>query len=119
MALLPILRKRFIPRNIAYSEITVLRGSQSNSIWYYSWGYHDFPTDFPNGVNFTIGKSDIAKDWNYIHWSVYGPSYTRKNAVWDNMNNWTINFDYGSKINLKRNLTATLTIQLAAAKTAR
>ncbi|KAG8681213.1 hypothetical protein FRC11_001418, partial [Ceratobasidium sp. 423] len=26
------------------------------------WGYYDFPTDFPNGVNFTIGRSDISKD---------------------------------------------------------
>ncbi|QRW06593.1 rhamnogalacturonate lyase [Ceratobasidium sp. AG-Ba] len=82
------------------------------------WGQYDFPTEFPNGVNFTIGKSDIAKDWNYIHWSVYGPSYTRKNAVWDNMNNWTINFDYNQTSNPKVNSTATLTIQLAGAKTA-
>ncbi|CAE6486760.1 unnamed protein product, partial [Rhizoctonia solani] len=81
------------------------------------WGYHDFPTDFPNGVNFTIGKSDIAKDWNYVHWSVFGPSYTRKNAVWDNMNNWTINFDYSRKKS-KANSTATFTVQLAGAKTA-
>ncbi|KAF8713266.1 polysaccharide lyase family 4, partial [Rhizoctonia solani] len=83
----------------------------------FSWGYHDFPTDFPNGVNFTIGKSDIAKDWNYVHWSVFGPSYTRKNAVWDNMNNWTINFDYSRKKS-KANSTATFTVQLAGAKTA-
>ncbi|CAE6450587.1 unnamed protein product [Rhizoctonia solani] len=81
------------------------------------WGYHDFPTDFPNGVNFTIGKSNVAKDWNYIHWSVFGPSYTRKNAVWDNMNNWTINFDYSRKAS-KANSTATFTVQLAGAKTA-
>ncbi|KAG8758733.1 hypothetical protein FRC12_009931, partial [Ceratobasidium sp. 428] len=83
------------------------------------WGYYDFPTDFPNGVNFTIGKSDIAKDWNYIHWSVFGPSYKRTNAVWDKMNNWTINFDYKQKtINPNFASTATLTIQLAGAKTA-
>ncbi|KAB5595921.1 Rhamnogalacturonate lyase [Ceratobasidium theobromae] len=82
------------------------------------WGYWDFPTDFPNGVNFTIGKSDIAKDWNYIHWSVFGPSYTRKTAVWDNMNNWTINFDYTPQKSNKKVSTATLTIQLAGAKTA-
>ncbi|KAG8701655.1 hypothetical protein FRC09_005214 [Ceratobasidium sp. 395] len=83
------------------------------------WGYYDFPTDFPNGVNFTIGKSDIARDWNYIHWSVFGPSYKRTNAVWDKMNNWTINFDYKQKtINPNFASTATLTIQLAGAKTA-
>jgi hypothetical protein len=27
------------------------------------WGVYDFPTDFPEGVNFTIGQSDISKDW--------------------------------------------------------
>ncbi|KAG8727221.1 hypothetical protein FRC11_013662, partial [Ceratobasidium sp. 423] len=67
------------------------------------WGYYDFPTDFPNSVNFTIG-------------SVFGPNFPRKNTVWDNMN-WTINFDYPRKVP-KVNPTATLTIQLAGAKTA-
>ena len=27
------------------------------------WGAYDFPTDFPSGVNYTIGNSDPAKDW--------------------------------------------------------
>jgi hypothetical protein len=27
------------------------------------WGAYDFPTDFPTGVNYTIGTSDPAKDW--------------------------------------------------------
>jgi hypothetical protein len=27
------------------------------------WGVYDFPTDFPEGVNFTIGQSDISQDW--------------------------------------------------------
>ncbi|KAJ1303374.1 hypothetical protein OPQ81_011568 [Rhizoctonia solani] len=78
------------------------------------WGQWDFPTDFPNGVNYTIGKSDVSKDWNYVHWSVFGPSYTRTEAINTNMNNWTINFEHGNRI--RENSTGTLTIQLAGAK---
>ncbi|HLX63161.1 MAG TPA: polysaccharide lyase family protein [Planctomycetota bacterium] len=33
---------------------------------YWQWGlYNDYPKDFPNDVNFVIGKSDFHKDWNY------------------------------------------------------
>lgn len=32
------------------------------------WAVYDFPTDFPEGVNFRIGESKEAEDWNYIHW---------------------------------------------------
>ncbi|TLD22605.1 hypothetical protein E2P81_ATG07798 [Venturia nashicola] len=32
------------------------------------WGAYDFPADFPDGVNFRIGESNEAEDWNYIHW---------------------------------------------------
>jgi rhamnogalacturonan endolyase len=33
---------------------------------YWQWGlYNDYPKDFPSDVNFTIGKSDFRKDWNY------------------------------------------------------
>jgi rhamnogalacturonan endolyase len=33
---------------------------------YWVWGlYHDYPKEFPNDVNFVIGKSDWSKDWNY------------------------------------------------------
>ncbi|CAE7116107.1 unnamed protein product [Rhizoctonia solani] len=78
------------------------------------WGQWDFPTDFPNGVNYTVGKSDVSQDWNYVHWSVFGPSYTRAQAVSANMNNWTINFEHTSQTG--SNSTGTLTIQLAGAK---
>ncbi|KDN45410.1 hypothetical protein RSAG8_04997, partial [Rhizoctonia solani AG-8 WAC10335] len=81
------------------------------------WGQWDFPTDFPNGVNYTVGRSDVSQDWNYVHWSVFGPSYTRTEAVSANVNNWTINFEHASQI--KANSTGTLTIQLAAAKSSR
>ena len=33
---------------------------------YWHWGlYLLYPKEFPNDVNFTIGKSDYRKDWNY------------------------------------------------------
>lgn len=55
--------------------------------------------DFPNDVDYTIGKSDFAKDWNYSQW-------TRYNKV----PYWTIHF------NLPKALTgkATLTLGVAA-----
>ncbi len=30
-----------------------------------------YPAQFPNDVDFTIGRSDPAKDWNYAQWSWY------------------------------------------------
>ena len=34
---------------------------------YYQWGlYNQYPKDFPNDVNFVIGKSDYRKDWNLM-----------------------------------------------------
>ena len=33
---------------------------------YWVWGlYNEYPKEFPNDVNFIIGKSDWRKDWNY------------------------------------------------------
>ncbi|MGO9111845.1 MAG: polysaccharide lyase family protein [Thermoguttaceae bacterium] len=33
---------------------------------YWQWGlYNEYAKDFPNDVNFVIGKSDYHKDWNY------------------------------------------------------
>ncbi|CAE6460380.1 unnamed protein product [Rhizoctonia solani] len=95
-------KKSLHPKSTAYSKQN------------YGWGQWDFPTDFPNGVNYTVGRSDVSQDWNYVHWSVFGPSYTRTEAVSANMNNWTINFEHASQI--KANSTGILTIQLAAAK---
>ena len=32
------------------------------------WGlWLDFPTDFPTGVNYIVGQSNPAEDWNYAH----------------------------------------------------
>ncbi|KAJ7591429.1 galactose mutarotase-like domain-containing protein [Mycena floridula] len=81
------------------------------------WGAYDFPTDFPRGVNFTIGESNEATDFNYIHWSVFGPTFTRPTPVFDNLANWTINFNLPSNLNLRTGQ-ATFTVQLAGVKTA-
>lgn len=33
------------------------------------WGkFMDYPSEFPNGVNFTIGKSSPATDWNFVQY---------------------------------------------------
>ncbi|MHB8524164.1 MAG: polysaccharide lyase family protein [Limisphaerales bacterium] len=33
---------------------------------YWRWGlYYEYPKEFPNDVNFVIGKSDWRRDWNY------------------------------------------------------
>lgn len=84
--------------------------------WVY-WGAYDFPSDFPNGVEFTIGASDVATDFNTVHWGVFGPTHQRPGAYTAKMNNWTINFDLTAG-ELRSAATATLTIQLAGAKTA-
>jgi rhamnogalacturonan endolyase len=49
---------------------------------YWQWGlYNDYPEEFPNDVQITIGESDFRKDWNYAQiarnsdsgttWSIY------------------------------------------------
>ncbi|TBU48362.1 rhamnogalacturonan lyase [Dichomitus squalens] len=82
------------------------------------WGAWDFPTEFPGGVNYTVGKSVDSKDWNYIHWSQYGPTYTRNETVTD-INRWTINFpiDPHTARKLTSRSVATFTVQLAGAET--
>lgn len=83
------------------------------------WGQWDFPSDFPNGVTFTVGESDEAKDFNYVHWSVFGgyADSVRPEPYYDNVNNWTVLFDVKSN-QLKGMKDATFTVQLAGAKTA-
>lgn len=85
------------------------------------WGAYDYLDDFPNGVNFHIGSSDEAKDFNYVHWSVFGgyANFLRPVQVEGdgNINNWTLSFDV-DEADLKSTSEATFTIQLAAAKAA-
>jgi rhamnogalacturonan endolyase len=34
---------------------------------YWQWGlYFDYPKEFPNDVNFIVGKSDWRNDWNFV-----------------------------------------------------
>jgi rhamnogalacturonan endolyase len=79
------------------------------------WGGYDFPDDFPDGVNYTIGVSDPAEDWNYVHWSVFGPTPSRAEVETQRTANWTINFNAEASELLGKK-TATITLQLAAVK---
>lgn len=82
------------------------------------WAVHDFPKDFPDGVNFHVGKSDIATDFNYMHWSVFGgkANTIRPEPYYTNVNNWTVTFDATAEA-LAGKTKATFTIQLAGVKT--
>ncbi|KAH8819823.1 family 4 polysaccharide lyase [Xylogone sp. PMI_703] len=83
------------------------------------WAVYDFPTDYPNGVVFKVGESDVSQDLNYIHWSVFGgyANSLRPEPYYENVNNWTILWDMEeSQFHRKRQ--ATFTVQLAGAKTA-
>ncbi|RYO98648.1 hypothetical protein DL766_001052 [Monosporascus sp. MC13-8B] len=83
------------------------------------WAKWDFPTDFPEGVVFTIGESDEAEDFNYVHWSVFFgyANFLRPEPYYENVNNWTIRFDLGAN-DLRNASTGTLTVQFAGVKTA-
>ena len=53
---------------------------------FHNWdNYERYAWDFPQGVNYTVGKSDWTKDWNYLQ-----PAATR--TVWKPHTN-TIRFD--------------------------
>jgi rhamnogalacturonan endolyase len=52
---------------------------------YWQWGlYNEYPKDFPDDVNFIIGKSDFHKDWNYCQC----PRADRPDGT-----TWSITFD--------------------------
>ncbi len=52
---------------------------------YWQWGlYNEYPKDFPDDVNFVIGKSDPRKDWNYAQC----PRADRPNGT-----PWSISFE--------------------------
>jgi len=54
---------------------------------YRKWGlWLEYPKDFPNGVNFVIGKSNERTDWNYAQVNVL------KNGEWVGTT-WNILFD--------------------------
>ncbi|KAJ4467080.1 rhamnogalacturonan lyase [Lentinula aciculospora] len=78
------------------------------------WGAWDYPTQFPNGVNFTIGSSDESVNWNYVHWSRFGPTFIRNETITD-INEWQINFEL--KEAPSAGSIATFTMQLAGVET--
>ncbi|KAM5349778.1 hypothetical protein ACJ41O_006283 [Fusarium nematophilum] len=81
------------------------------------WGKYDYPEEFPDGVNFHVGKSDEAKDLNYIHWSFFPAkgNHLRSENYYDKVNNWTITFDL-TKNQLRASKTATFTVQIAGTR---
>lgn len=81
------------------------------------WGAYDWTADFPKGINYTIGSSDPAIDFNTVHWSVFGPTPSNSHIEYDSTNDWIINFSMTEE-QLRRRKMATLTVQLAGAKTA-
>jgi len=83
------------------------------------WAEYDFPTEFPEGLEFKVGRDDEATAINYVHWSTFGgkANYARPEPVYDNINNWTILFDAEAQ-QLRNRTAATFTVQLAGAKTA-
>ena len=81
------------------------------------WGAYDFLNDFPNGVNFHIGNSSVATDFNYVHWSNFGGTLTRPAVVASpTINNWTVSFDLTAN-SIVNTSTGTLTIQFAGIAT--
>lgn len=83
------------------------------------WAVHDFPTDFPEGVVYTVGRSDPGVDFNYVHWSVFGgyANSLRPEPMVENVNNWTVLWEM-EKGAFDKKREATFTVQLAGAKTA-
>ncbi|KKY19972.1 putative rhamnogalacturonan lyase [Phaeomoniella chlamydospora] len=85
------------------------------------WAVYDYPTDFPNGTRYHVGRSNDSRDFNYVHWSVFGgyANSLRPTTYYSNgdVNNWTIIFDV-HRDQLKDTQQATFAIQLAGAKTA-
>lgn len=74
------------------------------------WGlWLEYPKDFPDGVNFTIGKSNEATDWNFNQWCVKDDEGNYQRSP------WKINFDMDRVEGEK----AVLTIAVASARQAR
>jgi rhamnogalacturonan endolyase len=54
---------------------------------YWRWGlYYEYPKEFPDDVNFVVGKSDPRKDWNYCQPPRIDGDRVRSTT-------WTITFD--------------------------
>jgi len=78
-----------------------LHGANDEYRQYGLW--FDYPTEFPNGVNFVVGQSDEATDWNYAHWE-------------SSVDDWEIDFEAGS---IPADRTATMTMAIAGHRNGR
>lgn len=58
-------------------------GTLNYSLW--ETAYVNYPAEFPHGVNYTVGKSDWKKDWNYAQMN-------NADSNWS-VSPWTINFE--------------------------
>ena len=77
-------------------------GEFANGDDFHHWGlWRRYPTDFPQDVNFVIGKSQERADWNFAHWNWYSQN-----------NAWNIAFDLDEKPTGK----AVLTFGIAIAR---
>lgn len=55
---------------------------------YWQWGlYNLYPMQFPEGINFVVGKSDWRHDWNYVQ-----PPHQNAEGQWTGTT-WRITFD--------------------------
>jgi rhamnogalacturonan endolyase len=50
--------------------------------------FMNYPDEFPNGVNFTIGQSNITTDWNFVH--PYNKTINNESPKWN------VNFNLSS-----------------------
>lgn len=67
---------------------------------YWHWGlYMLYPKEFPEDVNYYIGKSDWSKDWNYCQPTVIGDDYKVLRGT-----NWRIFFDTAQPLQGKATL---------------
>lgn len=67
---------------------------------YWKWGnYMLYPKEFPDDVNFTIGKSDWKRDWNYCQPTVIGSDYKVIRGT-----TWKIIFELPEKVKGKGTL---------------
>ncbi|MEO2044951.1 MAG: polysaccharide lyase family protein [Pirellulales bacterium] len=78
-----------------------LHGANDEYRQYGLW--FDYPTEFPGGVNFVIGQSDEATDWNYAHWE-------------SSQSDWKIEFEADA---IPEGRTATMTMAIAGHRNGR
>ena len=86
-------------------------GEFRNGDHYWRWGiYNEYPKDFPNDVNYIIGKSDYRKDWNLMQVPRAKDDSGKGRGE---MTTWNVTFDLPKKENGK----ATMRIAFAGAET--